>query len=85
MTYDVRQLVERYEVTQTTVLHWIASGQLRAINVGVDPGKQKPRWRITEEALREFELARSTSPPPTPSPRKRRKATTATTDVVFYK
>ena len=70
MTYSVRDLVQRYHVTEHTVLAWIRSGELNAVNVGVAPGKKKPRWRITQEALDGFELARTHSPPP---PRTRRK------------
>ena len=70
MTYTVRDLVQRFNVTEQTVLCWINSGELPAINVGKAPGKKKPRWRITEKALAEWELLRSTAPP---LPRKRRK------------
>ena len=69
-TLTVKELAERYGVTGHTVLRWIASGELRAINVGRRPGGKKPRWRITAEALETFELIRSHSPPP---PRTRRK------------
>jgi len=59
-TYSVRDLEQRYRVTTATVLHWIESRQLRAINVGVDPGKRKPRWRVSQAALDAFERQRST-------------------------
>src|SRR5687768_11565615 len=55
-TLTVREVQERYGVTEHTVLGWIRSGELKAINVGVTPGKKKPRWRITQEALDAFEL-----------------------------
>jgi excisionase family DNA binding protein len=61
---SVRDLCERYGVSQHTVLAWIHGGQLRAINVGRQPGGKKPRWRITQQALEAFELARTPSPPP---------------------
>jgi excisionase family DNA binding protein len=80
-TLSVRDLVERYGVGEHTVLAWIASGQLRAMNVGRRPGTKKPRWRITQQALDQFELARTATPPP---PRARRKKRPA--DVIqFYK
>lgn len=85
MTFTVKDIENRYSVSEHTVLHWITTGQLVAVNVGKDPGKLKPRYRITQQSVDAFELSRSTSPPPTPSPRKRRKASTATNDVVFYK
>jgi transposase len=62
MTYDVNDIMRRYNVTQHTVLGWIASGELKAINVGTVPGKRKPRWRITEAAIAEFEAQRATTP-----------------------
>lgn len=71
--YSVRDLCERYAVNEHTVLAWIRSGELQAINVGVSPGKKKPRWRISESALAAFELARTVSPPP--SRTRRRKQT----------
>ena len=41
-TYSVRDLRERYGgISEATVLTWIHSGQLRAINVGRTPGGRK--------------------------------------------
>jgi hypothetical protein len=57
--YTVRDLQRRFAVTEHTVLGWIRSGELTAINVGRSPGARKPRWRISQEALEAFELARS--------------------------
>lgn len=69
----VREVAEQYAVSQHTVLGWIARGELRAINCGRAPGKRKPRWRITPEALEQFELLRTNNPPP-PRTRRRRQA-----------
>ncbi len=60
----VKELCERYSVAEHTVLGWIRSGELKAINVGRAAGTKKPRWRITAEALATFELLRTTIPPP---------------------
>jgi excisionase family DNA binding protein len=80
-TLSVRDLCERYGVGEHTVLGWIASGELRALSVGRRPDSKKPRWRITQEALEAFELARTATPPP---PRLRRRK--RPTDVIeFYK
>ena len=80
--HTVREVAERYAVTGHTVLRWINSGELRAINVGRLPGSKKPRWRVTQEALEVFEIGRMPSPP-TPRTRRRR---AADNDVVeFYK
>jgi excisionase family DNA binding protein len=71
MTYSIRQIAERFAVGQHTVLAWIRSGELAAVNVGRQPGG-KPHWRITSEALLAFELLRSAQPIE-PQPRRRRK------------
>jgi excisionase family DNA binding protein len=69
---SVRALCERYGVREHTVLGWIRSGELRAVNVGRRPGAKKPRWRITQEALETFEQLRtSTLPAPRTRSRKR--------------
>ena len=73
MTYTIKQIQERFSVSQATVLHWCASGQIKAINVGRDPGKARARWRITEQALRDFEASRVATPAPQPQTRKRKK------------
>jgi excisionase family DNA binding protein len=78
-TITVKEASERYGVEEHTVLGWIRSGELRALNVGRTLGKKKPRWRITAEALAAFELLRTPTPPP---PRTRRRKQT---DVInFY-
>ena len=73
----VREVAQRYGVGEHTVLGWIRSGQLRAINVGRNIAAKKPRWRITAEALETFELVRLHTPPqPTRRRRKRQAAAT---------
>lgn len=71
MTYTVRDLENRYGVREHTVLAWIKSGELKAINVGTAPGKLKPRWRVTEAALQAFEALRQATPPPQRTRRRR--------------
>ena len=80
-TLSVRDVCERYGVTEHTVLQWIKSGELRAVNVGRSPGSKKPRWRITAEALAQFELGRETTAPPAKTRRPKRKANV----IEFYK
>ena len=41
----VGDLCERYGVTEHTVLSWIRSGELKAVNVGRRADATKPRWR----------------------------------------
>jgi excisionase family DNA binding protein len=81
MTLSVKDVIERYGVSEGTVLTWIKRGELRAVNVGRRPGTKKPRWRITEEALQAFELARTTTPPLPRAPRRKRPAEV----IEFYK
>jgi excisionase family DNA binding protein len=72
MTLTVKAVAERYAVSEHTVLGWVRSGELRAINVGRRLGAGKPRWRISELALANFELLRTPTPPlPKIRPRKR--------------
>ena len=61
--YTVEDLANRYCVTVHTVLKWIHSGELKAVNVGRTPAGKKPRWRISEQARTEFEAKRTTTPP----------------------
>jgi transposase len=63
MTYSVRDIQERYGVSQSTVLHWLRTQQLKYLNVGRDSGKRRARYRITEAQLMEFELSRTTTLP----------------------
>lgn len=79
--FTVEDLTKRFGVTVHTVLAWIRSGELRAVNVGRSPGARKPRWRTTEQALSEFEALRTPTPPPPRAKRRKRPA-----DVIeFYK
>jgi excisionase family DNA binding protein len=81
MTLTVRDITTRYGVSEGTVLGWIRSGELRAVNVGRHPGSKKPRWRITTEALTAFEQMRTPTPP---APRVRWKKRPAEV-IEFYK
>ena len=79
-SFSVRVICDRYGVSEGTVLGWIRCGDLRAVNVGRNPGAKKPRWRITEESLAAFEQMRT---PVQAQPKTRRRRQAA--DVVeFY-
>jgi excisionase family DNA binding protein len=69
----VARVAERYGVTEGTVLAWISSGELKALNVGRKPGAKKPRWRVSETALEAFEAARSAAAPAPPKARRPRR------------
>jgi len=79
--HTVNEIAVRFAVTEHTVLGWIRSGELKAINVGRTTAAKKPRWRIPAAALEAFEAARSATPPATTTrtPRRRRPA-----DVIEY-
>jgi excisionase family DNA binding protein len=61
-------------VKNTTVLKWVAVGQLKAVNLG--NGKKRPRWSITRVDLEAFKASRQNGTPVTQVPAKRRKPTT---------
>lgn len=71
-THTVRDISERFGVSEHTVLSWINSGELRAINVGRKADARKPRWRITAAALEAFEAMRTATPPPPRTKRRKR-------------
>lgn len=80
MQYTVKELAEKLRVTEHTILCWIHNRELLATNVNRVVGR-KPRWRISEEALKAFEESRSPSPP---APAKRRARQPAEV-IDFYK
>ena len=57
-TLTVTQVAERLQVTEKTVTGWIRSKSLKAFDVSLRPGTGKPRYRIQEADLREFQSKR---------------------------
>jgi len=83
-TYTIRDICNRFAVNENTVLRWVHSGELRAVNVGVEMGKKKPRWRIEQSSLDAFIALRTpTNPAPTGKRRRRKKQTSGV--VEFFK
>lgn len=79
--YTVKDLCIRFAVTEHTILAWIRSGELRAFNVGRSSAGKKPRWRVSQHALDEFETKRTPTSPPAKALRRKGEA-----DIVeFYK
>lgn len=79
---SVSQLAARWGVDPHNVLSWIRSGRLRAFDVAASRaglsrkarerrnGKiSRPRWRISLEAIAEFEAKQSSRPAPYRPPR----------------
>ena len=64
------QVAEQLAVDPAKVLSWIRAGQLIAVNLAA-PGKSRPRWRISADALRQFLEGRQCQPP-APKLRRRR-------------
>lgn len=69
----VEDIARAHGIGENKVRHWIATGELRAINVATRPG-QRPRWRIAITDLEEFFRRRSNAAvvEPGPTPRRRR-------------
>ena len=67
----VAEAGELLGVASEKVLRWIASGDLRAVNVA-QKITTRARWRIKREDLDSFIASRSTTPRPKSPPRQRR-------------
>ena len=66
------ELAKRLRVRLDKVHTWIRSGELRAVNVAANL-IGRPRWRISAEALAEFEQRRAAQPPVKKSRRRKRR------------
>jgi hypothetical protein len=69
----VADVARRYRVGEDKIRNWIASGQLRALNVASTLCGRR-RWVVLPESLAEFEDQRAGGPPVKPAPRRRRRA-----------
>lgn len=56
--YTPREVAAERRVRVGKVMTWIRRGELEAINMA-DDRMGKPRWKISDEALAAFDLARS--------------------------
>lgn len=77
MTYLTPPMIaKRLAVNIAKVLRWIATGELRAIDVSHHPDTGNPRWRISPDWLAAFEEERSNNraAPSTQTPRQVRRA-----------
>jgi excisionase family DNA binding protein len=64
------QVAVQLGVSPDTVLAWIRSGELLALNVG-DPKRKRPRYRVEPEALVAFKRRRAPEPKPEAAKRTR--------------
>ncbi len=53
------ELAKRWRVKPARDIAWIRSGELRAFDVSSRPGMGRPRYRIPQDAILEFENRRS--------------------------
>lgn len=60
--FTVADVAASYGVSEAVVLNWIRNQELRALNVG-RAGSRRPTWRITSEAIAEFEAKRTQTLP----------------------
>jgi excisionase family DNA binding protein len=63
------QLAKELGVEAEKVLRWIKAGELRAVNTATRPNGKRPRWRISRDAIADFERRRAskaTRRPPRP-------------------
>jgi excisionase family DNA binding protein len=65
------EVAETIGVSHSKVLTWIASGELRALDLATHRG-QRPRWKIAKADLEAFLARRSTTPTPEPARRRHR-------------
>ena len=70
--HPVSAVAELYSVDDQTVRDWIKAGDLAAVNVG-KAGAKRPSYRVTPEALEQFERSRRAVPMPSREVRTRRK------------
>lgn len=70
------QLARHIGISEDKIYPWIESGELRAVNMAAQSDGERPRWRISVEAVEEFLASRENKPPaPKPPKRRRRRAT----------
>ena len=56
--WTVPELAHRWRVSCDKVRGWLARGELVGINIAADPLGRRPRWRIRESDVVEFEARR---------------------------
>jgi excisionase family DNA binding protein len=75
------QIAKRLGVNPDKVLTWIRNGELEAFNAATRPDSQRPRYRVTEEALLAFQARRAVGPQK-PIARRRKKATLSESELI---
>ncbi len=75
----VKEVAKKLQVADRAVLGWIRRGEISAVDVSRFRG-EKPRWRISEEALQAFLRDRQIHP----AVRRQRKRRNERTNVVEF-
>lgn len=73
------EVAEMFGVDAGKVLDWIAHGELQAVNVATLSGGIRPRWRISNAAISQFEASRQSDAFQQPSTPRGRKPVQAVT------
>ena len=74
------KLAKEWACKPEKIITFINSGELRAFDVSLNPGTGRPRWRITPEAIAEFEVRRSAVKPA--AKRRRKKQSIGVLDII---
>ena len=61
-TFTAKEVAEMLKISAGTVGSLISSGELVAMNCSRSPSSQRPRFRVTEQALAEFLAKRAVVP-----------------------
>ena len=74
------ELARRWRVRVQQVHQWIKAGELKGDNLAVSTSG-RPRWKVSPEAVEDFEASRMATPPP---PRRRRRRRVVTSGAERY-
>jgi len=77
----IAEIAARFGVGERTVGGWIQDGHLKAVDVSRKLGSRKPRLRISDESLREFERLRSATASTSVAPRGRKRRSAEVVDL----
>jgi hypothetical protein len=71
--FSVADLCRRWKIGPDKVHGFIRRGELLAVNVATNLSA-RPQWRVTSEAVAQFERRRSSEPPSQPRRRRHRRS-----------
>jgi excisionase family DNA binding protein len=71
--YTVQEAAQVLSCDDETILAWIHSGQLVAIDISKRPGSKRPTWRIPETSMASLIISRRRIQPTAPAQQKPRR------------